>query len=289
MIFHLLICFVENKKRRGSVEEIPNGMMYLPKKARVCFSEEQKDMLRDAYNRDPYPNQATIEQLAETIGVGVKTVVNWFHNHRMRAKQQQHLSGQSPDGSYDSNMASVKSDSSSDDSSNGESNCTYRNTPMQNGSNSTQWMFPTFEVIQPRCKDNMNSSDHDSNKESVESQSESDCEHSDDDHTQSEKNSVTGAACTGSRRKSAKPQRIPETSQVDQTSISSDSERCDSHQSVDVSQPTPSVTPEVNAKIDRIQKALQSSEMDWEEPDREENINKLEKSITNSQEEDWEF
>ena len=45
-------------------------------------------MLRDAYAKDPYPNPGTIEQLAQRIGVMSKTVVNWFHNHRMRAKQQ---------------------------------------------------------------------------------------------------------------------------------------------------------------------------------------------------------
>ena len=57
----------------------------------MFFSEQQKAALRDAFQRDSYPNQTTFEQLASEIGVGTKTVVNWFHNHRMRAKQQQVL------------------------------------------------------------------------------------------------------------------------------------------------------------------------------------------------------
>ncbi|RUS79188.1 hypothetical protein EGW08_013046, partial [Elysia chlorotica] len=59
-----------------------------PKRPRVFFTEEQKESLRRAYAQDPYPNQGTIEALARSLGVGVKTVINWFHNHRMRAKQQ---------------------------------------------------------------------------------------------------------------------------------------------------------------------------------------------------------
>ena len=59
------------------------------KKPRVFFSEQQKTALREAFQKDSYPNQATLESLASELGVGTKTVVNWFHNHRMRAKQQQ--------------------------------------------------------------------------------------------------------------------------------------------------------------------------------------------------------
>ena len=40
------------------------------------------------YSKDPYPLHSTIEQLAGELDVGVKTVVNWFHNHRMRDKNR---------------------------------------------------------------------------------------------------------------------------------------------------------------------------------------------------------
>ncbi|ESO12689.1 hypothetical protein HELRODRAFT_127971, partial [Helobdella robusta] len=58
------------------------------KKTRIFFSEEQKHSLRQAYAADPYPSQATLDELAAGLGVATKTVVNWFHNYRMRAKQQ---------------------------------------------------------------------------------------------------------------------------------------------------------------------------------------------------------
>ena len=285
----------ETKKRRGSIEEASsNDMMYLPKKPRVCFSEDQREMLRQAYLRDPYPNQTTIEQLADTLGVGVKTVVNWFHNHRMRAKQQQHFAGQSPtSGQYDSS-ASVKSEPTSDDS---NSNCdsSYETTPVpaSGGNETSQWLFPTFEIVQPGMQRNSKSSDEMSQKDS-EDGGNSDC-----DSTGSNCEMVNGdtsqsqpASSTTSRRKSAKPMRIAEGTQMDQTSISSDSERCDSHPSVDLETLQARVTPDSSTnrqieKIQKIQKALASSEMEWEEPDRAENIQKLQKSITSGPDNDW--
>lgn len=67
----------------GSTTDKPGNQ----KKPRLFFSEEQKESLKAAYLRDPYPNQLAIEQLASELDIGVKTVINWFHNHRMRAKQ----------------------------------------------------------------------------------------------------------------------------------------------------------------------------------------------------------
>ncbi|CAH1970420.1 unnamed protein product [Acanthoscelides obtectus] len=58
------------------------------KKQRVLFSEEQKEALRLAFALDPYPNVATIEFLAGELGLSSRTITNWFHNHRMRLKQQ---------------------------------------------------------------------------------------------------------------------------------------------------------------------------------------------------------
>ncbi|XP_055698629.1 homeobox protein cut isoform X8 [Phlebotomus papatasi] len=58
------------------------------KKQRVLFSEEQKEALRLAFALDPYPNVATIEFLATELGLSTRTITNWFHNHRMRLKQQ---------------------------------------------------------------------------------------------------------------------------------------------------------------------------------------------------------
>lgn len=58
------------------------------KKQRVLFSEEQKEALRLAFALDPYPNPATIEFLAAELTLSSRTITNWFHNHRMRLKQQ---------------------------------------------------------------------------------------------------------------------------------------------------------------------------------------------------------
>jgi len=63
------------------------------KRPRLFFSEEQKDVLRAAYDADPYPSQTSIDQLAALLGVGPKTVINWFHNHRMRGKNRSHNGG----------------------------------------------------------------------------------------------------------------------------------------------------------------------------------------------------
>lgn len=58
------------------------------KKQRVLFSEEQKEALRIAFALDPYPNVSTIEFLATELNLATRTITNWFHNHRMRLKQQ---------------------------------------------------------------------------------------------------------------------------------------------------------------------------------------------------------
>ncbi|KAJ8681075.1 hypothetical protein QAD02_016862 [Eretmocerus hayati] len=69
------------------------------KKQRVLFSDEQKEALRLAFALDPYPNVATIEFLANELGLSTRTITNWFHNHRMRLKQQ------SPHGQSESPVA----------------------------------------------------------------------------------------------------------------------------------------------------------------------------------------
>ncbi|XP_014670770.1 PREDICTED: homeobox protein cut-like, partial [Priapulus caudatus] len=58
------------------------------KKPRILFTDEQKYALKAAYAHDPYPSTQTIEGLATSLRLSTRTVVNWFHNHRMRLKQQ---------------------------------------------------------------------------------------------------------------------------------------------------------------------------------------------------------
>lgn len=144
--------------------------MALPKRPRVFFSEEQKERLRQAYNRDPYPNQNTIEALASSLGVGVKTVINWFHNHRMRAKQQQHASSPTtPFSEY--SQSGLSKDESNDDNSNNSDISSMSDNKEGMGSlsfhsrfinaDANQWMFPKFVPVNSGSKQgNLGSEDN---------------------------------------------------------------------------------------------------------------------------------
>ncbi len=55
-------------------------------KRRFIFSEEQKDQLMNAFKYDPYPAVNQMEALASKLNLQTRTVINWFHNHRMRIR-----------------------------------------------------------------------------------------------------------------------------------------------------------------------------------------------------------
>ena len=90
----------ESNKRRRSRLELPGdgdssdaypALATSPnaaKKSRVLFSEEQKEALLLAFALDPYPNMPAVEFLCQELGLTHRTITNWFHNHRMRLKQQ---------------------------------------------------------------------------------------------------------------------------------------------------------------------------------------------------------
>ncbi|KAL5016636.1 hypothetical protein ScPMuIL_006225 [Solemya velum] len=139
-----------HRRRRSSLDDRGYESPVLPKRPRVFFTEEQKERLRSAYAHDPYPNQSTIEALANELGVGVKTVINWFHNHRMRAKQQQHSGSSSGSNNDDYGLLSVKSEPNDEEVSNHSdvSSLSGDTSQLQNSFRSTdtsQWMFPQFE------------------------------------------------------------------------------------------------------------------------------------------------
>ncbi|XP_076336683.1 homeobox protein cut-like 1 isoform X3 [Tachypleus tridentatus] len=75
------------------------------KKPRILFSEEQKEALRLAFSMDPYPSTATIEFLASELNLSVRTVTNWFHNYRMRLKQQASPGGQQSEPKLNDNIS----------------------------------------------------------------------------------------------------------------------------------------------------------------------------------------
>lgn len=55
-------------------------------KRRFIFSEEQKEQLMKAFKYDPYPAVNQMEALANKLNLQTRTVINWFHNHRMRIR-----------------------------------------------------------------------------------------------------------------------------------------------------------------------------------------------------------
>ncbi len=69
----------------GSSADSPGG---LSKKPRMIFSEEQRESLKIAFTLDPYPSTTVIDFLGQELNLEPRSVSNWFHNHRMRLKQQ---------------------------------------------------------------------------------------------------------------------------------------------------------------------------------------------------------
>jgi len=83
---------LSGRKRKGSVDGSASdgGTSQRKKQPRVSFTAEQKEALRRTYEADPYPTQPSIDRLASELGIGPRTVINWFHNHRMRYAKQQY-------------------------------------------------------------------------------------------------------------------------------------------------------------------------------------------------------
>ena len=145
------------KRSRSSDERSQDGSQ---KKQRVFFTEEQKETLRISYSGDPYPSPARIEDLAQQVGVGTKTIVNWFHNHRMRAKQQPNgIKLELEDASNQSDAQSTSSNSPvyRTSSTNGSDVTTPNQAPIMN-----QWMFPSFEPVMPMLRRNNSALSNDS-------------------------------------------------------------------------------------------------------------------------------
>ena len=55
-------------------------------KRRSLFTDEQRRVLKQIFLDDPYPSQATLEQLVSDLSLPMSKIANWFHNSRMRAK-----------------------------------------------------------------------------------------------------------------------------------------------------------------------------------------------------------
>jgi hypothetical protein len=220
--------FFTVRKRKGSQDELNSSdgssKGFGNKKPRVFFSEDQKEVLRHAYQQDPYPNQSSIEQLASQLGVGTKTVVNWFHNHRMRAKQH-YNSASSParaspicrtpltpssdmcDSSMDASRGPGNLDESSRETFGGEE----KDNP------SSQWIFPTYEpmVVEPQApngdteKPMSPATEDNNNKEDLKI-------------SELIKKNAAPPPSGGNRRKSTRPQWLYEGTQLERDTPESD-------------------------------------------------------------------
>ncbi|CAH8605890.1 unnamed protein product [Dicrocoelium dendriticum] len=58
-----------------------------PARNRVVFTETQKEALVSTFNRQPYPHSDRLRELAKELDLSYKTILNWFHNRRMRSRQ----------------------------------------------------------------------------------------------------------------------------------------------------------------------------------------------------------
>ncbi|CAF0809512.1 unnamed protein product [Didymodactylos carnosus] len=55
-------------------------------KRRCLFTEEQRRILKQIFEKEPYPSQQTLEQVVNELNLPMNKIANWFHNSRMRAK-----------------------------------------------------------------------------------------------------------------------------------------------------------------------------------------------------------
>jgi hypothetical protein len=78
-----------------------------PSKRRYLFTDEQRRVLKQIFENEPYPSQARLEQLVEELSLPMNKISNWFHNARMRAKTNIH--------STDENKLSTLPDDDEDD------------------------------------------------------------------------------------------------------------------------------------------------------------------------------
>ncbi|XP_028830626.1 homeobox protein cut-like 1 isoform X4 [Denticeps clupeoides] len=76
----------------GAPSDMPSmqdpSVLGVTKKPRVLLSTHDKDVLKKAYQVEPYPSQKTVESLSLQLGLRTNTVSNWFHNYRSRMRRE---------------------------------------------------------------------------------------------------------------------------------------------------------------------------------------------------------
>ena len=305
-------------EKRGAAQPPPSGVAC--KKARVFFSGAQKAVLREAYTHDPYPNQARIDWLAAQLGVQQKALVNWFHNHRMRAKQQQHGDGGGGGGGSRTDVDSLSnhSDSQSSESAEGaRGGATPLPPPPTADHVMSQWLFPQFEPIALHRGAGEGGDGEAATDLSMKVKVERGV--TPDGATAGRLGAVktepeevaegvmedglrTGAAAAAdrpaiNRRKSAKPQRAFDGARLDRLA-DANGDAAEEGGTGDgggggegggeVLARLGENTDRRGGFIEKIQAGIAAADMDWDEVDRKENIDKLQRHLQQACD-DWEF
>jgi len=120
-------------------------------KRRFIFSEEQKDQLMKAFKYDPYPAVNQMEALATKLSLQTRTVINWFHNHRMRIRYKNSTSSSSSSGvavSPQMNNLTVRN----------------RNQQFNNNNNNSLDPYQSFQYFSTSNNNNNNNNSNDVNK-----------------------------------------------------------------------------------------------------------------------------
>ena len=200
--------------------------------------------MRATYNEHPYPTPEVVERLSRTLGVGTKTISNWFHNHRMRAKlnpaapagaRGAPASGKRPAEAVTGGVVMTSFDDASSYSdrsaSPGDFTTSRCRSPSADVSAPAQWLFPSYDSMTSRAT---------SGCDVTPRNEEQSCEAEDLSvrPTSCASASMTSSSKSSSRRKSSKPQWVFEGTQLDKSRVtltSSDARQEENGGSDDVS------------------------------------------------------
>ena len=72
-----------SQRKRQSTGDI-KSVSYSSTRGRSIFNEEQRSVLNDTFEIDPYPEKETVIQLSEDLEIQVKPIVSWFERERSK-------------------------------------------------------------------------------------------------------------------------------------------------------------------------------------------------------------
>jgi hypothetical protein len=251
------------------------------------------------------------------LGVRPKTVINWFHNHRMRTKQQAHPETPTNDGS-DSEAAAGRNEDVENMSDNSELSNDYNQYMHSQSREMTQWMFPSFEPVNLSRASSANSFESNHMMENGSNAKLGDASSDSESLCNGAEGRRRLSLSASNRRKSAKPQWVYQGIQLDKSQrqdgmdmpVMSEGSDVLTTQGDHSERSTPATATSVlshdsrldaddlskdggqrDTKIKKLQKAIERSELEWEEVDRSEKISRLEKHLheENGTNEGWEF